>query len=173
MQNVIRDVTIYEASRQTSKDFEKLITKLQAHIRGYLIRKKIAADMVKIIKIQAWWRGQLQRRDYARILENKIKDKAEDACKFSRVKAKYQIALDHYTKHVSIIYKGFAAALLARPSLRFLYSSLILRKSIWKSFFKILEIIIITFVGKCNNKNSGSLARSSREKSFSFTFSFR
>lgn len=57
---------------------EKLLVKLQACIRGYLMRKRIADkyayfddNLRKIIMIQAWWRGIRQRRQYRKLLEKR------------------------------------------------------------------------------------------------------
>lgn len=57
---------------------EKLLTKLQACIRGYLLRKEITDrytyfhdNLRKIIAIQAWWRGVRQRKQYCNMLERR------------------------------------------------------------------------------------------------------
>ncbi|XP_031782642.1 ras GTPase-activating-like protein IQGAP1 [Nasonia vitripennis] len=105
VEKIIRNVTLTEVSQYTTKDFETLIVKFQAHIRGYLLRRKIADNIDKIIRIQAWWRGLLQRRVYARILESRIKNKASDACKFAKVKSKYQRAIDHFKDYEDIVIK--------------------------------------------------------------------
>ncbi|XP_043498772.1 ras GTPase-activating-like protein IQGAP1 isoform X1 [Polistes fuscatus] len=50
---------------------ECMIIKMQARIRGYLLRKKYKLNNFnnnKIIKIQAWWRGILQRKRYIALL---------------------------------------------------------------------------------------------------------
>ncbi|XP_018395983.1 PREDICTED: ras GTPase-activating-like protein IQGAP1 [Cyphomyrmex costatus] len=57
---------------------EKLLTKLQACIRGFLLRKNIADryayfddNLRKIIMIQAWWRGVRQRKQYRKLLKRR------------------------------------------------------------------------------------------------------
>lgn len=61
---------------------EKLFTKLQAYIRGYLLRKRIANtyayfndNLRKIITIQAWWRGVRQRKRYRKLLQKRRQNK--------------------------------------------------------------------------------------------------
>lgn len=100
-QNVTRSVVISEASHDTRKDIDRLIRRLQAHTRGYLLRRRLADERQKVVAIQAWWRGLLQRRKYASLLEARIRRRADDACRFARVKSKYRDTLDHYREHVS------------------------------------------------------------------------
>lgn len=57
-----------------------IIVNFQASARGYLLRKKISDSLThyhenvdKIVKIQAWWRGVLQRNIYVKILQEKQK----------------------------------------------------------------------------------------------------
>ncbi|KAL6266711.1 hypothetical protein P5V15_003547 [Pogonomyrmex californicus] len=57
---------------------QKVLTKFQAYIRGYLLRKRIANkyaylnnNLRKIIMIQAWWRSIRQRKKYRKLLEKK------------------------------------------------------------------------------------------------------
>jgi len=57
---------------------EKLLTKFQACIRGYLLRKRITDryayfddNLRKIITIQAWWRGIRQRKLYRKLLKKR------------------------------------------------------------------------------------------------------
>ncbi|XP_011265580.1 ras GTPase-activating-like protein IQGAP1 [Camponotus floridanus] len=57
---------------------EKLFIRLQAGIRGYLLRKKIVDryayindNIRSIIMIQAWWRGIRQRKQYHKLLKEK------------------------------------------------------------------------------------------------------
>ncbi|XP_015189639.1 PREDICTED: ras GTPase-activating-like protein IQGAP1 isoform X2 [Polistes dominula] len=50
---------------------ECMVIRMQARIRGYLLRKKYKLNYFnnkKIIKIQAWWRGILQRKRYIALL---------------------------------------------------------------------------------------------------------
>lgn len=76
---------------------EKLLTKLQACVRGYLLRKKIAdrytyfdVNLRKIIMIQAWWRGVRQRKQYRKLLE-KRKQMLLHQSKFLKVKTNNKI----------------------------------------------------------------------------------
>jgi hypothetical protein len=68
------------------------------------LRKKIANYVKKVVKIQAWWRGYLQRKNYARLLESRIKSRAAEACRFAKVKAKYQLTMDYYREHVRMLH---------------------------------------------------------------------
>ncbi|XP_058789628.1 ras GTPase-activating-like protein IQGAP1 isoform X2 [Phymastichus coffea] len=105
IEDVIRDITIAEASLEINKDFEKLLIRLQACVRGYLIRMKLANCLDKVVKIQAWWRGQLQRRAYAKILERRLRSSAEAVCNYVKVKAKYQRTMDYYKQQEHKIIK--------------------------------------------------------------------
>ncbi|KAJ8679150.1 hypothetical protein QAD02_014937 [Eretmocerus hayati] len=105
IETVITNVTTNESSFSTSKHFEKLIIRLQARIRGFLLRKKIDDLKIKVIKIQAWWRGQMQRRAYMRMLQDQRMNRANQNHESKRMNSKYQIAIDHYRIHEDKIIK--------------------------------------------------------------------
>lgn len=72
---------------------EKLLIKLQAYIRGYLLRKRIANryayfnnNLRKIIIIQAWWRGVRQRKHYRKLLQKRRQNMLLHQNKFSNAK---------------------------------------------------------------------------------------
>ena len=71
--------------------------------------------MVK--KIQTWWRGILQRRHYAKLLEKKLKKGQGEMYKISSVKCKNQSTMEWYKEQVTllinniIIYHIFCALL--------------------------------------------------------------
>ncbi|XP_031839391.1 ras GTPase-activating-like protein IQGAP1 [Nomia melanderi] len=91
----------------------KQIIHLQAHIRGYLLRKRISdrfaylyANMDKIVQIQSWWKGLVQRKKYARLLEEKRKRDAEKyQNKYLKVKAQLEDILNHYREHEEKVMK--------------------------------------------------------------------
>ncbi|XP_067211920.1 ras GTPase-activating-like protein IQGAP1 isoform X1 [Linepithema humile] len=106
---------------------ENLLTGLQASIRGYLLRKKIAKrrdyfkDYVrKVIAIQAWWRGVRQRKRYlkererqnALLYQNKLlsakKNYKNDKLRQDKLKARTNDRddkLSRYKKHEDKIIK--------------------------------------------------------------------
>lgn len=110
---------------------EKLFTKFQACIRGYLLRKRIADryayfddNLEKIIVIQAWWRGIRQRKQYRKLLQkrrqnillnqskslNAKTNKEDKSCrsKFSNAKTiDKNDRLSRYKRHVSLTFDYF------------------------------------------------------------------
>jgi len=59
---------------------EKLVIRLQARIRGYLLRKRITDRLLyfndnkkKVIAIQAWWRCIKQRKQYCKLLAERVR----------------------------------------------------------------------------------------------------
>lgn len=95
---------------------ENLLTRLQAYIRGYLLRKKVRdanfKDYVrKVIMIQAWWRGIRQRKRYLKERERRYKllsakkNYKDDKLRQDKLKAKTNDRddkLSRYKKYVSI-----------------------------------------------------------------------
>ncbi|KAF7992470.1 hypothetical protein HCN44_001808 [Aphidius gifuensis] len=82
IEDIIKTTTAEEYNLPSGRIDEKLIIKLQAIARGYLLRMKISKRLMyfcdnidKIIVIQSAWRGYLQRKLYAneRISNNKMK----------------------------------------------------------------------------------------------------
>ncbi|XP_076245101.1 ras GTPase-activating-like protein IQGAP1 [Calliopsis andreniformis] len=104
--------------KTTVKDHEehkinKQIIRLQAHIRGYLLRKKISDrftyfynNIDKIIEIQAWWRGVVQRKRYIELLEKRRKQDIERyQNKYLKAQAKFVDILDRYREHEEKVIK--------------------------------------------------------------------
>ncbi|XP_017888182.1 ras GTPase-activating-like protein IQGAP1 isoform X2 [Ceratina calcarata] len=95
----------------------KLLIRFQACIRGYLIRKKISdrlthfhSNVDKIIQIQSWWRSIVQRKKYAKLLQEKWKQNPERSQNdYLKIKAKYTNILDYYREHEEKIVKIQAA----------------------------------------------------------------
>ncbi|XP_078048629.1 ras GTPase-activating-like protein IQGAP1 [Augochlora pura] len=100
----------------TTKEHEmckinKQIIRLQAHIRGYLLRKRISdrfsyfyANVHKIVEIQSWWRGLIQRKKYIQMLKDKRKLETENCHhKYLKVKTRFEDTLEHYRKHEETI----------------------------------------------------------------------
>ncbi|XP_023246515.1 ras GTPase-activating-like protein IQGAP1 [Copidosoma floridanum] len=69
---ILKDVTKNNCDSKIfrEKELTNTIILLQAYIRGYLVRKRCAEYVGKIIKIQAWWRGVLQRQIFSKWLTN-------------------------------------------------------------------------------------------------------
>ncbi|XP_020296828.1 ras GTPase-activating-like protein IQGAP1 isoform X2 [Pseudomyrmex gracilis] len=67
----IKSLTAEKRERDYTTFDEKLLIRLQARVRGFLLRNRIAnrrayfrKNLKKIVAIQAWWRGVRQRRRY-------------------------------------------------------------------------------------------------------------
>lgn len=97
---------------------EKLFTELQACIRGYLLRKRIADryayfddNLRKIIAIQAWWKGIRQRKRYRKLLKKRRQNMLLHQSKFLNAKTNNKLLnagandksdkLSRYKRHVS------------------------------------------------------------------------
>jgi len=91
---------------------EKLFINLQACIRGFLLRKRIADryayfndNLRKIIMIQAWWRGVRQRKQYRKLLkrrrQNMLLYQSKNKLLIARTNDKID-KLSRYKKHVSL-----------------------------------------------------------------------
>ena len=98
----------------SAREYEKCkinnqIIWFQAYARGYLLRKKLSNrftyfynNVDKIIRIQAWWRSVVQRKQYMKLLEDKKKYNEKESQNTSlKVKTKYANILDYYRKHVN------------------------------------------------------------------------
>lgn len=98
----------------TAREYEKCrisnqIIWFQAYARGYLLRKKLSNRITyfynnvdKIIRIQAWWRSVVQRKQYMKLLEDKKKCNEKEFQNTSlKVETKYTNILDYYRKHVN------------------------------------------------------------------------
>ena len=98
----------------SAREYEKCkinnqIIWFQAYARGYLLRKKLSNrftyfynNVDKIIRIQAWWRSVVQRKQYMKLLEDKKKYNEKESQNTSlKVETKYANILDYYRKHVN------------------------------------------------------------------------
>ncbi|XP_054010124.1 ras GTPase-activating-like protein IQGAP1, partial [Hylaeus anthracinus] len=109
IKRVVRNSTVKEHEHKLNKQ----IIRLQACIRGYLLRKRISDRLTyfyenanKIIQIQSWWRGIVQRKRYLKLLEEKRRrDTERYHNKYLKVKAKFADILDRYRDHEEQIIK--------------------------------------------------------------------
>ncbi|EFN88876.1 Ras GTPase-activating-like protein IQGAP1 [Harpegnathos saltator] len=84
VKEIIESIGVTSKEREEfheSRIFEEIIIRFQAYIRGYLLRRKIheirsqfKKNVRKVITIQAWWRGVMQRKRYLKFLEKKRQD---------------------------------------------------------------------------------------------------
>lgn len=90
----------------------KQIIRLQANIRGYLLRKQISdrftffyKNIDKIIQIQSWWRGLVQRKRYIELLEKRRQQNVERyQNKYRKVQAKFADVLERYKEQVNYMH---------------------------------------------------------------------
>ena len=112
IENVIKHIELRETDQDNGIIDEKAIVKFQAHIRGYLCRKRIAErfthfynNIDKIVKVQAWWRGAVQRRNYARMLEARLKENFKRGRSYVRMTGKFKNNFELYREHEDKIIK--------------------------------------------------------------------
>lgn len=110
LQNVIKKISVSDLPQESAKQIEKSITKLQACIRGYLLRKKISDKLTcyynnvdKVIKIQAWWRGVMTRKLYYELMKSKKQFNATKIKLLTRKEIDELRGLEYYKKHVIIL----------------------------------------------------------------------
>ncbi|XP_015599510.1 ras GTPase-activating-like protein IQGAP1 [Cephus cinctus] len=101
--HVIKRITTEEVNARSQKIDESKIIKLQALVRGYLLRKKISdkfsyyhENVDKIIQIQAWWRGRIQRNHYKKFLDERRKQKEHFNKNYGAIRTQYEDILDRY-----------------------------------------------------------------------------
>lgn len=105
-QELIKSIT---ARKHKKCKINNQIIWFQAYARGYLLRKKLSNrftyfynNVDKIIRIQAWWRSIVQRKQYEKLLEDKKKYNEKKSQNTSlKVETKYANILDYYRKHVN------------------------------------------------------------------------
>ncbi|KZC12883.1 Ras GTPase-activating-like protein IQGAP1 [Dufourea novaeangliae] len=110
IKRIVKNSTVKEHEMHK---INKQIIRLQASIRGYLLRKRVSDRFTyfydnadKIVKIQSWWRSVVQRKKYIQALEEKRKHDVEKyQNKYLKVKAKFEDILCHYREHEKAIVK--------------------------------------------------------------------
>lgn len=134
IENIIKEIEMEESDREDAAFDEQLIIKLQAIARGFLLRQKIAArfthfydNIEKIVQIQAWWRGVLTRKIYAKILQTRSRRQPAQDFDHKRTKNKHQNTFDFYRQHEDKIIK-IQAVWRGRTARRAFHSLLRLEK---------------------------------------------
>ncbi|XP_033210310.1 ras GTPase-activating-like protein IQGAP1 isoform X3 [Belonocnema kinseyi] len=112
IRSILKKVTNELLQSQPDKRIIHLVLKFQAHIRGYLFRKRISDrfahyyDNIKKVKqIQIWWRSVLIRKYYTKLLKERGKQRAQESYQFLRVKGKYESVLEWYKEQENKVIK--------------------------------------------------------------------
>ncbi|XP_013411467.1 ras GTPase-activating-like protein IQGAP1 [Lingula anatina] len=111
IQNIVTEVTAGHNRELLFAANEPFIVKIQAQIRGYLVRKQyndrldfMKTQLPAITKIQAWYRGNKQKQKYqTRLAELKEGEpaavKIQAAVRMHQARKKYQKQKDYYKKN--------------------------------------------------------------------------
>ncbi|XP_066597001.1 ras GTPase-activating-like protein IQGAP1 [Prorops nasuta] len=89
-----------------------MVLRLQAYIRGYLLRKAISDrfthyynNLQKIIKIQAWWRSIIQQRKFMKLVDNERMKHFNNKSSKSFKKDNSENVLEYYREYEDEIIK--------------------------------------------------------------------
>ncbi|XP_048381646.1 ras GTPase-activating-like protein IQGAP3 isoform X2 [Stegostoma tigrinum] len=153
IQATVTGVTAVYNRERLWKANEGMITRLQAHMRGYLIRKDHCArkhflqkQLPAIVKIQSHWRGYRQRRDYQKRLY-RFQDNADAVIKIQswvrmwQAKRRYRARLQHFKNNIASVVKiqAFVRANKARGDYRLLVHAQNPPLSVVRKFAHLLE----------------------------------
>uniref|UniRef100_A0A672GR80 IQ motif containing GTPase activating protein 2 n=1 Tax=Salarias fasciatus TaxID=181472 RepID=A0A672GR80_SALFA len=153
IQSVVSCVTADYNRGQMWLANESLVTQLQARIRGYLVRKKLAQRMEylrqqepHVVRLQACWKGYKQRKMYKErmdLLQQNVKSivKIQSLVKMWKAKRKYTQRLQYFQKHEKEIVKiqAFLKANKARDDYRTLTGAKDPPLSVVRKFVHLLE----------------------------------
>ncbi|XP_063001981.1 ras GTPase-activating-like protein IQGAP3 [Elgaria multicarinata webbii] len=153
IQATIAGVTVAHDRRRLWESSARLVTRLQARMRGFLVRQEFAArrhllsrQVPAAIKIQAYWRGYRQRRSYLERLRH-LKENTGAIVKIQawvrsrRARKQYLERLRYFKKNVKAVIKiqAFVRANKAREDYRLLVHSENPPLSIVRCFAHLLE----------------------------------
>uniref|UniRef100_A0A3P9M2K9 IQ motif containing GTPase activating protein 2 n=1 Tax=Oryzias latipes TaxID=8090 RepID=A0A3P9M2K9_ORYLA len=153
IQNVVNCVTAEYNREQLWLANESLVTRLQARIRGYLVRKKHSQRMEYlhlqepyVVKLQACWKGYKQRKVYKErmnLLQKNVDSviKIQSLAKMWRAKHKYNQRLKFFKDHEKEIVKiqAFLKANKARDDYKTLTGAKDPPLSVVRKFVHLLE----------------------------------
>ncbi|KAG7199806.1 hypothetical protein KM043_000468 [Ampulex compressa] len=112
----------------------EMLVRLQARIRGYSCRRSISEkfsqhrrNVAKVVAIQAWWRGTLQRRRHAAMLRERGAGSKPAGRKASRAEERAEEGLEKYRKYEDEI-RRIQAAWRGRRARRAFHSLLHMEK---------------------------------------------
>uniref|UniRef100_A0A669CUB1 IQ motif containing GTPase activating protein 2 n=1 Tax=Oreochromis niloticus TaxID=8128 RepID=A0A669CUB1_ORENI len=152
IQNVVTCVTAEYNREQLWLANESFVTKLQARVRGYLVRKKHAQRMEylhqqepHVIKLQACWKGYKQRKVYKErmnLLQKNVASivKIQSFVKMWKAKREYNQRQQFFKDHVKIVkIQAFLKANKAREDYRTLTGAKDPPLSVVRKFVHLLE----------------------------------
>ncbi|XP_069796414.1 ras GTPase-activating-like protein IQGAP3 isoform X4 [Narcine bancroftii] len=134
IQSTVAAVTAVYNRDQLWQANEGLIIRLQAHMKGYLIRRGLCArkhflqrQLPAIVKIQSHWRGYRQRRDYQERLDH-LQDNTDAVIKIQawvrmwQARRRYKARLQYFKNNIASVVKiqAFVRANKARGDYKML-----------------------------------------------------
>ncbi|XP_072405007.1 ras GTPase-activating-like protein IQGAP3 isoform X2 [Chiloscyllium punctatum] len=153
IQATVTGVTAVYNRERLWKANERMITRLQAHMKGYLIRKDLCArkdflqkQLPAIVTVQSRWRGYRQRRDYQKRLHH-FRDNTDAVIKIQswvrmwQAKRRYRARLQHFKNNIASVVKiqAFVRANKARGDYRLLVHARNPPLSVVRKFAHLLE----------------------------------
>ncbi|XP_072917421.1 LOW QUALITY PROTEIN: ras GTPase-activating-like protein IQGAP1 [Hemitrygon akajei] len=134
VQSTVASVTAGYNREQLWQASEGVISRLQAHMKGYLVRKDLSArkhflqrQLPAIVAIQSHWRGYRQRRDYQKRLYH-LRDNADAVIKIQswvrmwQAQRRYKARLQYFKNNIASVVKiqAFVRANKARGDYKML-----------------------------------------------------
>ncbi|XP_078391700.1 ras GTPase-activating-like protein IQGAP1, partial [Cetorhinus maximus] len=153
IQATVTGVTAVYNRERLWKTNEGMITRLQAHMRGYLVRMDLCArkhflrkQLPAIVKIQTHWRGYRQRRDYQKRLYH-FRDNTDAVIKIQswvrmwQARRRYRARLRHFKNNTAAVVKiqAFVRANKARGDYKLLVHAKNPPLSVVRKFAHLLE----------------------------------
>ncbi|XP_067878649.1 ras GTPase-activating-like protein IQGAP1 isoform X2 [Heterodontus francisci] len=153
IQATVTGVTVVYNRERLWKVHEGMIARLQAHMRGYLVRKDLCArkhflqkQLPAIVTIQSHWRGYRQWRDYQKRLHH-LRDNADAVIKIQswarmwQARRRYRARLRHFKNNIASVVKiqAFVRANKARGDYNLLVHAKNPPLSVVRQFAHLLE----------------------------------